>query len=65
MHECLRKRLFGILRNTEFYPEVTLFPQNAAEFREISFTEFRVRNLSNKFMQEIQEFSVLRTEVEF
>jgi hypothetical protein len=37
----------------------------SAEFRAIPCTEYRIRNLSNKFMQETLIFSVLRTEVEF
>jgi hypothetical protein len=38
---------------------------NSAEFRAISCTEFRIRNLSNKFIQENLDFFVLKSEVEF
>jgi hypothetical protein len=50
------------------YAEVTFFPRNfplfnSAEFRAISCTEFCIRNLSDKLIQEPLDFFVLRTEV--
>jgi hypothetical protein len=63
--------------NTECFAEVTLlmrnFPlfnsaeshSNSAEFRAISCTEFRIRKLGDKCIQETLDFFVLKSEVEF
>jgi hypothetical protein len=43
---------YGILCGSDF---------TSAEFRAISCTEFRIRNLSNKFLQKTLDFFVLKT----
>jgi hypothetical protein len=42
-----------ILRNSVQFRRI---PYNSLEFRDISSTEFRLRNLSNKFIQETLDF---------
>jgi hypothetical protein len=57
----LLPRKFILLNSVEFRG----IPHDSVEFRAISCTEFRLRNFSNKFIQETIDFFELETEVEF